>query len=717
MYYSQHIENIGYFRAGTAKLLGKSENLFLNRLIFWSKHPKRYGVLEEGRAWIYNTLDEWAKQLKISKSSVRRAVSSLRGQGIVDARYLSANRRDRTLFYAVNYEKLRFFLGSKKRLVYVQKSEANEHTDEHMVEHMYIETINNKQINKSNKSRPAAVDILKEKDSEREKPSIVQDMVGIWKEEISSEVTLTRKLCGHLVKIFKDRFNSSLREWKRYLQLIKTSAWLTGEKFKLTLYWAIKFVTVDRLRTGELGVKKDEIPVDENEALERAQQHIDSLNETEKCKEIRRKIVKIYGVAVYNSWFTGVMLREINGKIAIKYPDEFVGYQVRSRYPDILEGLKDFENQLNPEEKIEFGIEFLNETEKCKETRKKIAKKFGADTYDSLFEVIQLQEKDGKLMIKRSGRFNSFKRTERRYADILIDYEIMTEPENQFKPDEETVRQHINAVNETEKCKEIRRKIAEKFGVDTYNFLFMEIKFQEEGEKLTIRYPDFISRRRIQKKYADIFACYGITETEEEKRRFMTFEEEAQQHIESLSESEKCKKVRKKIVKKWGEKAYVEFFKEIQLQEEDGKLTAIYPKLFRKEWMPKKYADILNGITGEFEEGIKPEKVVVSSEKETRLTISLEEEIQRHIEFLNETETSKEVRKKIVKKLGVRAYNTYFRRIQLRERNGKLAATYPDSVVKWWIQKKYADVLIDYGIESESGLEFNKEKKGYKTLM
>jgi DNA-binding transcriptional ArsR family regulator len=426
MYYSQHIENVGYFRTGAAKLLGKSENLFLNRLIFWSRHPKRYGVLEEGRAWIYNTLDEWAKQLKISKSSVRRAVSSLRGKGIVDVRYLSANRRDRTLFYAVNYEKLRVFSGSKKRPVYVQKSEANEHINEHMVEHMYMETRNNKQINKSNKSRPAAVDILKEKDSEREKPSIVQDMVGIWKEEISSEVTLTRKLCGHLVKIFKDRFNSSLKEWRKYLKLIKTSAWLTSEKFKLTLYWAIKFVTVDRLRAGELGVKKDEIPVDENEALERTRQHIDSLDETEKCKEIRRKIVKIHGAAVYNSWFRETEMTEEQGRAIILCPNDFRKDWIKNHYLGGLEGEAEMK-ELSREERIDS----LNETERCKEIRRKILEKVGSKTYDAWFEKIRLTEKNGRPIVRYPSLFWQH-HVESNYADVLADHGIESESGLEF---------------------------------------------------------------------------------------------------------------------------------------------------------------------------------------------------------------------------------------------------------------------------------------------
>jgi ribosomal protein L29 len=520
-------------------------------------------------------------------------------------------------------------------------------------------------------------------------------------------------LAKYLVKAFKDHFGSSLKEWKKYLKLVKTSSFIMSGKFKVTLLWAIRFSVMDRLKAGELGVDADKIPVDQSE---KAQKHIESLNETEKCKEIRREIVKRYGSEVYNSQFTEILLAEIKGKTVIKYPDNFTKYQIRNRFPDVSERLTDFEDQLSSEEKIEFQIESLNETEKCKEVRKKIAKKFGEHTYDSLFEAVQLQEKDGKLMIKRFNRFNSFIKNkvekEREYADILVDYEIMTEPENQFNSKEEIepeerVRQHIDAVNETGKCKEIRRKIAKKFGTDTYNFLFTEVRFWEEEEKITIKYPNFLSRRRIQKKYAEIFTDCGITETEEEKRRLISFEEEAQLHIESLDETKKCKEVRKNIVKKLGERVYINFFKEVQLQEKDEKLSITYPKLFRKEWIPKRYADIFDGITGEYEEEMKSEEA--SSEKEMQRTITLENEVQRHIEFSAETEKCKEVRRKIVKKLGVETYNTYFRKIQFQEKNGKLSAIYLDSVMEWWIQKKYAKVLIDCGIMPKFANRFGEE--------
>jgi hypothetical protein len=205
---------------------------------------------------------------------------------------------------------------------------------------------NNTNINKSNKSNKSKK-IVKEnfKDSEegspkptdgvatatredvqtppeRPKPTIVQDMLKIWSEEFpSNKINLTKHLARYLVAAFKMKFNSSLKEWKRYLRLLKTSAYLMGEKFKLFLDWAINFTNVDKLKSGWLGTKEAEIPVDESEVAESAEQHVESVEETKKCKETRRTIVKKLSPAVYNSWFRKIDLTEEKGRVFLKEPE------------------------------------------------------------------------------------------------------------------------------------------------------------------------------------------------------------------------------------------------------------------------------------------------------------------------------------------------------------------------------------------------------------
>jgi predicted transcriptional regulator len=502
MYCTQHIEKARYFYKKTDKLLGKSENLFLSRLIFWSESSKGYGILKEGRGWIYNTLDEWAKQLKISKSSVRRAISSLKAKGIVDAEYLSANRRDRTLFYSVNHEKLKqFFNKEEKSCSCVQKTGFRKHINEHMEEHMYIETENSKQIiNKSNKSRPAAVDILKEKDLKKEKPTIVQDMIKIWKEEISPEVILTPKLSQYLVKIFKERFNSSLKEWKRYLKLIKTSAYLMKEEFKLTLFWAIKFITIDRLRAGELGVKEDKIPLDISELEEKAEKHIAFLDETEKCKEIRRKIVKDHGPAIYNAWFEKVRLIEERGGVVLHYPNSFTRDYIQNYHARILEmeGLKDeseYIGSLDPEEKVEWHIRFSDEAEISKEIRRKIIRKLGAKIYNTWFEPLQFVEEKGRVNVKYPSQFFEIW-VQDHYSDFL-EREGLNVNAGENRRDFKKLKKH----------REIRKEKNLETGVSSNRI--EKVQFLGDGEQLSTKNLNILIENTIQ-KYPLVSSRQGI---------------------------------------------------------------------------------------------------------------------------------------------------------------------------------------------------------------
>jgi hypothetical protein len=204
---------------------------------------------------------------------------------------------------------------------------------------MYIEGNSKQIINKSNKSQPAAAsDILKKSSSEVKPPknTTVQDMIKIFREEFPSlRETLSLKKSQYLVKAFKDKFNSSLQEWKKYLKLIKTSAYIMKEGFKLTLFWIIKFLTIDRLRAGELGVKKDSIIADESESLEKAERHIESLNETSKCKDFRRKILKTLTPSIYVSWFTKIDFFEENDKVKPKFHNRFAEDYITLNFAEI----------------------------------------------------------------------------------------------------------------------------------------------------------------------------------------------------------------------------------------------------------------------------------------------------------------------------------------------------------------------------------------------
>ena len=122
----------------------------------------------------------------------------------------------------------------------------------------------------------------------KEKPHIIQDMVksltnifpGLMK-----TFRLTKAICRNLVAVFQRKFHNSIEEWERYLKLIATSPYLNGEKFKLSVYWILKFLTIDRILGDEFEVNPDKITYTEKEQekiegkrKQQIQQKIDDIN-------------------------------------------------------------------------------------------------------------------------------------------------------------------------------------------------------------------------------------------------------------------------------------------------------------------------------------------------------------------------------------------------------------------------------------------------------
>ncbi|MCR4623987.1 MAG: hypothetical protein K5780_05070 [Alphaproteobacteria bacterium] len=149
---------------------------------------------------------------------------------------------------------------------------------------------------------------------------------------------LTKHLARFLVASFKLKFESSLEKWKHYLRLIKTSTYLMGEKFKLSVHWVIKFLTIDRIRAGELGVDESKIPVDISEIEQKAQAHAEAVEESENCKQFRREIIRKLSPAVYLSWFTKVDLIEEAKQVIIRTANKFVRDYIEVNFGGELAG-------------------------------------------------------------------------------------------------------------------------------------------------------------------------------------------------------------------------------------------------------------------------------------------------------------------------------------------------------------------------------------------
>ena len=313
-----------------AQYRSKTEGMFLAQLHYWETHPKGYGIIKKGKVWIYNTLEQWAEQLNVSKITIRRAISSLKSDGLINSEYLSPNRRNRTLYYSIDYEKVAQFLQAQLET----NKNCLETKHEHIVEHMYID--NKIQNNKSDKSKILDHNFVK--NASISQTTSVQDMLKVWNEEFSQKhIILDKTLARFLVAAFKIKFDSCLEKWRKYLQTIKTSAFLMSEKFKLSIRWVIKFLTIDRIRAGELGVDSSKIPVDTAQAEREAVKHINEVQESEKCKALRHRIVRVLSPEIYLSWFTRVKLQELQNSIVMETSNDFISDYISTHFINNLE--------------------------------------------------------------------------------------------------------------------------------------------------------------------------------------------------------------------------------------------------------------------------------------------------------------------------------------------------------------------------------------------
>ena len=351
----------------TKKILTEPQYKFLKQLAYWSLNPKDYGLKRDGKTWIYNTHQQWAEQIGFGVTTVRESIAILEGLGFISSDFLNPNKRRRIKYYSINFEVIENYfaqISSKKESQKIQQeniieiapvSTVSESSKRQLNRQMERQMYTNYKIQeiKSNKSiNPKIFEKKIEEKTEtvngNPRSTIVQDMIKIWNQEFPNQkiisgsteqvgmIHLTKQLARFLVASLKLKFENCLEKWKRYLRLIKTSTYLMGEKFKLSVMWVIKFLTIDRIRAGELGVDESKIQIDQSEIEQKAIAHADSVEESETCKQFRHEIIKKLSPAVYLSWFTKVDLIEESKKLIIRAANDFVRDYIKANFLEKL---------------------------------------------------------------------------------------------------------------------------------------------------------------------------------------------------------------------------------------------------------------------------------------------------------------------------------------------------------------------------------------------
>lgn len=92
-----------------SKLLGLNEAIVLQQIHYWLKiNEKKKQNFYDGRYWTYNSAKEWQENdfEFWSLKTIQRTFSNLEDQGILIVGNYNPDRRDRTKWYSINYDKL-----------------------------------------------------------------------------------------------------------------------------------------------------------------------------------------------------------------------------------------------------------------------------------------------------------------------------------------------------------------------------------------------------------------------------------------------------------------------------------------------------------------------------------------------------------------------------------------------------------------------------------
>jgi len=96
-------------QASIASLVGQRAALTLQKTHFASL---RYGTLQEGRLWVRLRLPRTAQSIGITVDQLRRELRTMRALGIILAKNCNHTAFDRTLSYAIDYERLQVLMNS-----------------------------------------------------------------------------------------------------------------------------------------------------------------------------------------------------------------------------------------------------------------------------------------------------------------------------------------------------------------------------------------------------------------------------------------------------------------------------------------------------------------------------------------------------------------------------------------------------------------------------
>lgn len=344
-------------------VFGKSAASFLQQLHYWQK-KEHVGTIINDKKWIYNTTKEWSYQLGISEAQIKRVTSFLKKIDVIRIEKLDRNKRNRTNFYSINYEKMKDFIDKgdpikeKKTLkkqeishkedieTPLKPSLPSDHFDPILTKNTNINLINHPKDNKIS-SIESEKDISKHIKKDSQKTAKILDfnafrckkMLDIWNHVMEGslkKILMDKKIARYLNAAFDRKFERSMESWECFCNAISQSDFLMGRKtnFKISLMWALKFQNIDKIIDGHyqsqfskmVGIRKKE---------ENRKQTIAQIKQQDNQKEInhlKMVIIDTFGVDFLHNWFANSCFSFENGELLVSVQYAFAKDYVENNY-------------------------------------------------------------------------------------------------------------------------------------------------------------------------------------------------------------------------------------------------------------------------------------------------------------------------------------------------------------------------------------------------
>lgn len=306
---------------------GRTAGVFLRQLNYWTR--KKAGTEVAGERWIFKTAEEWAEELHMSARQVQNIISKLSKDGVIKIAKLHKNKWNRTNFYTIDYELL---------LKRIQEACNSNRPSKQAEQTLVSDAV--EQVHSINNELEKFVSEPEEVKAPANNTT-VQDMVRVWNECLGekAQARLNFELSPLLVSAFKTKFGSSLGEWRNYCEQLKSSSYIMGEAFNLSINWALKFSTIDRIRGGWLGVVRTSQSNETEHSVNDEKAKLENeLNGT--VKAVKLHILEKVENSEFRSYFTPSTFEEMNGKVIITAANAFAQRQLNDNYGYLVDSVK-----------------------------------------------------------------------------------------------------------------------------------------------------------------------------------------------------------------------------------------------------------------------------------------------------------------------------------------------------------------------------------------